>query len=208
MLAVTDRVFSVSDIYGIVRHHLDVLAVEDSVLFLGHDIGNAGFARFEIVAQLLHSVCFPALGHCRLTGHIAQAVGCTPRIDCLGFQIIFHIVCGELHISICHSDFAIVINHLLPFAEILNDRVFGRRKSRSFKGRFAQQFKGIRRGHLSCGIRNSVFVQGRGVAQGRKEAVGGADRESGVTSVHIQHLGSKSAFPVVRQFPHLTRKSV
>ena len=55
-LAVAYGVFSVRDVDGAVWHHLDVLAVEDTVLLLCHHVGDAGLLGVEVVADLIHAV--------------------------------------------------------------------------------------------------------------------------------------------------------
>ncbi len=56
MLTVTYCIFALGYVYRTVGHHLDVLSVENSVLLLGHHVGNPCFLRLKIVPHLLHGV--------------------------------------------------------------------------------------------------------------------------------------------------------
>ena len=49
MFTVADGIFSISNVYGIVRHHLDVLAVKNSILLLGNYICDARLPGIEII---------------------------------------------------------------------------------------------------------------------------------------------------------------
>ena len=123
LLGIADRVFSFGDVDGIIRHHLDVLSVENAVRFLCHDVGYARLAALEIVAQLLHRVGLAALAHRRLSGDVSERILRASGIDCLCLEVIFHVVSSEFHVPVCHGNIAVVIDHLSSLAEILDYRV-------------------------------------------------------------------------------------
>ena len=69
LFAVTDSITSMGDVDRMVRHHLDVLSVEDTVLFLSHHIGDPGLHRIKVVPDFLHLIRLVALGHDWLAGN-------------------------------------------------------------------------------------------------------------------------------------------
>ena len=63
MLRIADRVPSLGHADRVVRHHLHVLSVEQTVILLGVEIGNEGLARIEIVLDFVHLVALATLFH-------------------------------------------------------------------------------------------------------------------------------------------------
>ena len=98
MLAVADRIASLGHIDGIVRHHLDVLALDYALLFRRDHIRDPGLPRLEIVAELLHLVALSAVLHHRLSLDLpGSRVLRAPRVKGVVFQVIFHIVGRQFH---------------------------------------------------------------------------------------------------------------
>ena len=121
MLEVADSVLSLGDVYGLVRHHLYVLAVQESLLLLSYHIGDAGLVGVEIVAQLLHGVCGTALLHHRLALDLARkSVQSTPGEHCAGIHVILHIVGAEFHVLVLDGHVSVKENFPLPVAEHLH----------------------------------------------------------------------------------------
>ena len=122
-LTVTYGVFSMCDVDGAVWHHLDVLAVENTVLFLCHHVGYACLLGIEVVADLIHAVGFASLFHHRLSDRCACRVCCSTGVKDAGLEVIFHVVSSHLHVAVGDGDISIVVDLLLPVAEILYDGV-------------------------------------------------------------------------------------
>ena len=55
-VAIAYGISSLGDVDGTVRHHLDVLSMKDTVLFLGHHVLDPCLLSFEIVSYLLHGI--------------------------------------------------------------------------------------------------------------------------------------------------------
>ena len=125
LLAITDRIFSVGYVDGAVRHHLDVLSVKDTVLFLSHHIGYSGLHGVEIVPDFVHGIGLSSLFHDRFAGHCASGVRSSSCIQVGGVQVIFHVVGCKFHVAVGDSNISVVIYHLPAVAEILYYRVSG-----------------------------------------------------------------------------------
>ena len=144
MLQVAHRVHAIPHIDGLVRHHLDFLALQDAFRLPGDHIGDASLLRIEIIAEFVHLVRLAAFRHFRQTFHLAGDEVFPPRgKDGVGFHIILDIIGRKLHILVGDRSTAIIVNHPLPITEVRYDGVFGRRKSRTFQGTFVQDIQGI-----------------------------------------------------------------
>ena len=132
--AVADSVASVGDVYGLVRKHLDVLSVENTVLLLGQHVRDSGFLGVEVVADLFHSVGLLSFLHHRLALNDSVLVFCTSGVKDAGIEVIFHVVRGELHVSVCDGYITIVIYKSLAVAEIFYNGVLCCCECRSLKG--------------------------------------------------------------------------
>ena len=133
VLAVADSVFAFCDIDGLVRHHLDVLSVQDAFLLLGHHVGDACLAGIEIVPDLLHFVGLAVIFHFRKAFYRSGRVFRAPCEYGLGLQVIFHIIGGKLHVAVRNGDIAVIVYHPFPVGKVFDDGVFGRRECRSFE---------------------------------------------------------------------------
>jgi len=133
MFAVADSVFAVGYVYGLVRHHLDVPAVQYALLLLGYHIGYSGLAGIEVVPHLLHFVCLAVVLHFRKSGDCTRTVLGASGIHGLRLQVVFHIVCGKFHVSVCHGHIAVIVDHSLSVREIFYYGVFRSRERRPFK---------------------------------------------------------------------------
>ena len=123
LLTVTYGVFSMCDVDGAVGHHLDVLAVEDSVLLLCHHVGYACLLGVEVVADLIHAVGFTSLFHHRLSDCRTCRIRSSAGIQDTCLEVIFHIVGRHLHVAVGDGDISIIVDLLLAVAEILYDGV-------------------------------------------------------------------------------------
>ena len=123
LFAVADCVAAVLDVDRSVRHHLDGLSVQDTVLLLCHHILDAGLHCLEVVADLLHLVGSLALSHFRHTCDHSRRVFCTTCEKSLGLQVVLHIVGSQFHITVSDGHVTIVIYHLLSACEIFDDGV-------------------------------------------------------------------------------------
>ena len=139
LLTITDGVFSVCDVDGVVRHHLDVFSMKDTLLLLSHHIGDSGFSCVEIIADLIHGVRLASLFHHRLPDSVTCRVGSASCIKDTCLKVIFHIIRGQLHVAVVHTDIAIVVYDLISIAEVLYNGVFCRCECRSIQRTFVHQ---------------------------------------------------------------------
>ena len=133
LLTVADSITAVGNIDGTVRHHLDLLSMEDSVLFLSHHIGDPGFVSLEIIPYLLHFVGRTALFHDRTAFDDTGSVFGSAGIQCGRIEVVFHIIGSKLHVSVCDAYVAVIVYETFSVTEIFNDRVFCDSKGRGFK---------------------------------------------------------------------------
>ena len=56
VLQIAYGIFTLSNVNGLVRHHLYILAVQQSLILLGYHFGYLGFSGIEIILQFFHSV--------------------------------------------------------------------------------------------------------------------------------------------------------
>ena len=164
-LAVADRIFSVGDVDGLVRHHLYVPSVEDAFRLLGDHVGDPGLSRVEIVAQLLHGIGLSVLLHLRLSYECTRGVPGSPCIYRLGLQVIFHVVRGELHASVGHGHVPVIVYHPLPVREVLHDGVPCRGECRHVEGALFHEGEGIRPCNGIC-PRSGVHHRTHGIRNG------------------------------------------
>ena len=151
LVEIADRILSACDIDGLVRHHLDLLSMQEAFLLLGNHVGNPGLAGAEIIPQFLHLVCILALLHFRKSlPLLGDGIVCSAGIDGAGLHVIFHEIGREFHVVVFDVDFAVVIYFPLSVGEDLDDRVFRTGECRSIeralllKGGGVDLEKGIR----------------------------------------------------------------
>ena len=143
MFAVADSVFSVCDVDGMVRHHLDVLSVQDAVLFLSDHVLDSGLLGGEIVSDLLHGVGFSSLFHHRLSLYDACRVLGSTGEKCLCLKVILHVIGCQFHICIGNADVAIIVDYPLSIAEIFDNRVLCRSECRGIQRTLVQKVERI-----------------------------------------------------------------
>ena len=129
-LAIADRIFPLCYVDGLVRHHLDVFAVQDAFGLLCDHVGDSCFFRVEIIAQLLHRISLAGFLHGRHACNHAGSILCASCEDSLGLHVVFHIVGGKLHVPVGDGDIPIIVYHSFPVGEILHDGVPCSRESR------------------------------------------------------------------------------
>ena len=162
MLQVADRVHAVLHIDRLVRHHLNILSLQQAFRFFRDHVGDARLAGGEVVAQLFHLVVLSALGHFRLSDPFtAQRVQLAPRKDRIGLHVVLDVIRGQLHVLIGDRRTAIVVYFPLAAGEIRNDGVLGGREGRTLQGTFFQKVQGIPAGDGVCPVKR--------VQPGRKE---------------------------------------
>ena len=66
VVRITDSIFSARYIDGAVRHHIQIVSTQHSLLLLGSHIPNPGFTGLEIIENVVHRVSLASLGHFRL----------------------------------------------------------------------------------------------------------------------------------------------
>ena len=147
LLAVAHCVFSFCDVDGLVRHHLYVLAVQDTVSFLGNHVCYPGLACVEIVPELLHGVGLSLLLHGRHAYDSTGRILCPSCKHSLGLHVVFHIVSCKLHPSVCHRDISVVVDHTLAVCEVLDYRITGSSEGRHIKGALVEKCDRISPGH-------------------------------------------------------------
>ena len=177
LFGVAYRIFSLGDVDGLVRHHLDVLSVQDAFRLLGHHIRDSGLLGVEIVAEFLHGVALPAVFHCGHACNHARGIFCPPGEDCLRLHVIFHVVCRQLHVAVCHSDVSVIIYHPLAVGEILDYGITRRGECGHFEGALPEECDRIGTGHRVCpcrGIRHCRHRVGNGSSVGDRLRIFGA----------------------------------
>ena len=140
MVGVAHRIFSLGYIDGLVRHHLDVFAVQDAVVLGSYHILDTGLARIEIIAQFLHVVFLGAFLHHRpaypFAGKgIVHAVG----IDGARIHVVFHPLGGQLHVLVGNFNVAVVIYQTVPVFEMFDDGVPGSGECRGAQRTFLHE---------------------------------------------------------------------
>ena len=145
MFEFADRVLSFRDVDRAVRHHLDVLSVEDAVLLCCYHVRDPRLVRVEIVADLLHVEGFAALGHRRLSLPFSrEGVESSPREDNSCQHVILHVVGREFHVVVGDCHITIIIHLPLAVGEILTDRILGSGECRKGNGALRQKVQRIR----------------------------------------------------------------
>ena len=81
-----------------VRHHLDILPMQNPILFLSYHVLDPCLLCGEIIPDLLHRVGFPTLFHDWLTCDYTCAILGPACKKCLCLKVILHIVCCEFHV--------------------------------------------------------------------------------------------------------------
>ena len=160
ILVVADRILSVFDIDGLVRHHLDALSVQDALVIVGQHVGDEGLVGIEIVPDFLHHIIVLSLLHLRLafpftTEGVQRAAG----IDDARGHVIFHIIGGQGHVLVLNLHAAVVIDHAFPIGKILYDGIAGGSENRYCDGALGKHLERVGRRHgitgmpgLSCKI--------------------------------------------------------
>ena len=152
MFQIADRVFAFGDVDGLVRHHLDVLSVEDAVILFRDHVRDPGLAGVEIVPDLLHVESLSPLSHLRLAFPLlGQTVVGSSREDCPGGHVILHVISLQLDVVVRDLDIAPVVHLALPVREILSDRILRPGECRSGKGTLVQHEQRVSPG---CRIRD------------------------------------------------------
>ena len=140
MLKVANGVHAVFHIDGAVRHHLDLLALQEAVRLVRYHIGDTRLVGVEVIPELLHLVGLLALGHLRLAFHLPGsgilAAGGENRI---GFHIILDEVGLQRHILVCDRGAAVIVDHAPAIGEVGDDRVLGSGKGGAGEGTAVQQ---------------------------------------------------------------------
>ncbi len=166
VVGVADRVFALGDVDGLVVHHLYVLSVEYAVVLGGDHVGDAGLARVEVVAHLLHVVGLASLGHFGLPPPRRGRWSHTrPRVDRALVHVVLHVFGGQLHVLVGHAHVAIIIYEAFAVAEVLDYGVPGGRERGLVEGTLAEH--GHRVGPVQGvgGVERIPEGQGRGVGR-------------------------------------------
>ena len=110
VVGIADRIFSVGDIDGPVFHHLDVAAVEYTLVIIGYHIVYECLAGVEVIVHILHFILLSALLHHR-SSHPFHFCGVVtaPGIDRPGFHVVLHIIRSKLHILVGDLHLTIII---------------------------------------------------------------------------------------------------
>ena len=144
MLGIADGVFAVGHVDGIVRHHLHVPTMQDTVVFRGYEVGYERLLGLEVVFELLHVVGLLALCHHGAALPFAgQAVIDAFGIDGGGVHVVFHELGGELHVLVGDGHVAIIINEAVAVGEDFHDGVARGGERRLLEGTLAEQGYGI-----------------------------------------------------------------
>ena len=144
MLKVTDGVHAVTHVDGLVRHHLDLLALKYALGLLGDHIGDACLAGVEVVVKLVHLVSLGAFRHFReALPFTREGVFLAPGIHGVGIHVILYVVCGELHVLVLDRSAAVIVDHASAAGKIRDDGVLGGRECGDFQGALAQEVQGI-----------------------------------------------------------------
>ena len=142
VVGIADRIFSVGDIDGPVFHHLDVAAVEYTLVVIGYHIVDERLAGIEVVVDILHLVLLAALFHHRSSGPLhLGGVKTAPGIDRPGFHVVLHIIRRQFHILVGDLHLTIII-HLVGTGLGIPDRehgVAGIREGRVFQAALAEE---------------------------------------------------------------------
>ena len=132
-----------SDVDGLVRHHLDILSVKNAVLLLSHHIIDSGLACVEVISHLLHGVGTRSLLHDRFSLDYSGTVSRTTGIESGGRKVIFHVVGGQFHVSVCDADITIIVYDSFSVTEVFYDGIFCLSEGRNFKGRLSEHVDGV-----------------------------------------------------------------
>ena len=144
MLQVADRIDAVPHVDGLVRHHLDLLALEEAFGLLGDHVGDAGLAGVEVVTELLHLVGGVALLHFGLAHPFSGClVLAAAGEDGVRLHVILDVVRGKLHVLVGDRGAAVVID--LPFAarELRDDGVLGGGEGGTVQGTLFQHVQRV-----------------------------------------------------------------
>ena len=143
-LQVANGVNAVPQVDGLVRHHLDLLTLQEAFRLLGDHVGDAGLLGGEVVAKLIHLICLASFGHFRQAHHFSRRrIRAARGIDGIGEHIVFQIIRRELHILVRYGGAAIIINQASSVPEIRNNGVFGCRKGRTLQRALLKEVQGI-----------------------------------------------------------------
>ena len=144
LLQVTDRVNALGEVDGLVRHHLDVLALQQAFALLGDHVGDAGLLGVEVVAEFVHFIRLAVFGHFgQAFPFSGGGVLAAAREDGVGLHVVLNVVCREFHVLVAHRGAAVVVDLALTVGEIRDDGVLGGGEGRFFQGTLAQQVQGV-----------------------------------------------------------------
>ena len=181
---VADRIDALFQVDGLVRHHLDALALQQALTFLRNHIGDTGLAGIEIIPQLVHLVRLSVFRHFRQAFHFPRSrVLAAAGENGVGMHVVDQIIGRELHILIGDGGAAVIVDFALTVGEIRDDGVLGGGEGGLLQGALVQQVQGIPAGggdgilHAQ-GIgpigRDGIGPEGRqGVPVGGKDTAGG-----------------------------------
>ena len=168
MVGVADGVFAMGEVDGLVLHHLDVAPVQDAVLVVREHVLDAGLARIEVVAHLVHVVGRRALLHhgtadpFALQGVVHAAGEHDPVV-----HVVLHVVGRELHVLVFHAGLAVVVDQAPAVGEVADHRVRRVREGGTVQRTLAQQGHGV---HPAQRIHHA-----EGIAPGQFGRIGGGD---------------------------------
>ena len=101
MLQIAYGIFTLGYVDGLVRHHLDVPAMEYSFVLAGDHVGDPGLAGVEVVTDLFHVEGLAALGHYRLAFPcMVQGVIRAPCEYDTCRHVVFHVIGRQLQVLV------------------------------------------------------------------------------------------------------------
>ena len=144
LFQVANGVDTVPQVDGLVRHHLDLLTLEQTFRLLGNHIGDAGFLGGKVVTELVHLVGLSSFGHLRKTHHFSGGkIFLAPGKNGVGQHVVFQIIGRELHILVGDRSAAVIVYHAPSVPEVRDNGILGRREGRAFQRTLVQHVQGI-----------------------------------------------------------------
>ena len=151
-LQVTDRIHAVFHVDGLVRHHLDLLTLQDAFGLFGDHVGDARLPGVEVVIHLVHLVAGTALGHLRKAVPFSrEGVQLSAGIHRVGGHVKTDIIGRELHVLVGDRSAAVIVDEPVSVGKIRYNGVLGGGEGRPVERTLVQHVQGVLSG-LGNGI--------------------------------------------------------